>query len=86
MTSDRVELIVDDQRMAARPADTIAAALVRSGRLSWRSDLAGAPRGMFCGIGTCFDCTLTVDGQPGVRACLTPVRPGMSVVTNAGPH
>lgn len=84
MTNGRVELTVDGQRTAALATDTIAAALVRSGRLHWRSDLAGAPRGMFCGIGTCFDCTLTVNGQPGVRACLTRVRPGMSVMTGEG--
>lgn len=79
-----MELIVDGQPVPARPSDTVGAALLRTGRLHWRRDLAGSPRGMFCGIGTCFDCTLTVDGNPGVRACLTRVHPGMSVETSDG--
>ncbi|MGW2362580.1 2Fe-2S iron-sulfur cluster-binding protein, partial [Streptomyces phaeofaciens] len=26
------------------------------------------PRGVFCGIGVCFDCLVTVDGRPNQRA------------------
>ena len=26
-------------------------------------------RGMFCGMGICFDCLVPVDGRPNVRAC-----------------
>jgi predicted molibdopterin-dependent oxidoreductase YjgC len=40
-----------------------------------------APRGLFCGMGLCFDCLVTVDGRGDVRACITPVRDGMRVVT-----
>ena len=36
---------------------------------------------MFCGIGVCFDCLVTVNGAPKVRACLTPVAEGMIVQT-----
>ena len=39
----------------------------------------GAPRGVFCGMGVCFDCLVTVDDRSGVRACVTPVRDGMRV-------
>jgi predicted molibdopterin-dependent oxidoreductase YjgC len=30
-------------------------------------------------MGVCFECLVMVDGQPGQRACLVPVRPGMQV-------
>lgn len=43
----------------------------------------GAPRGLFCGMGLCFDCLVTVDGRPDVRACMTPVRDGMQIETVA---
>ena len=39
----------------------------------------GSARGLFCGMGLCFDCLVRVDGRPGVRACVTPVRDGMRV-------
>jgi sarcosine oxidase subunit alpha len=32
-------------------------------------------------MGVCFDCAMTIDGQAGLRACMTPVRDGMSVET-----
>jgi sarcosine oxidase subunit alpha len=32
-------------------------------------------------MGTCFECRVTVDGVAQRRACLEPVRSGMTVVT-----
>lgn len=77
-----VTLTVDGQPLEARAGDTVAAALVAAGRLGFRTTRRGqAPRGVFCGMGICFDCVVTVDGVAGVRACVTPVAPGMAVET-----
>lgn len=59
----------DGQPVEAREGQTIAGALIASGRASWRT-AAGAERGVFCGIGICQDCIVTVNGAAGVRACL----------------
>ncbi|HPB72115.1 MAG TPA: (2Fe-2S)-binding protein [Phycicoccus sp.] len=76
------EFTVDGLPVAYAEGQTIAAALVASGRLAWRTTRGrGAPRGVFCGIGVCFDCLVTVDGTPGHRACLVLARPGMAVST-----
>ena len=62
------------------PADiTLAAALLNLGVTAFRRDLTQNARGPVCGIGTCFECRVTVDGVTNVRACLEPVRDGMSV-------
>lgn len=37
------------------------------------------PRGMFCGIGVCFDCIVTIDGVTNQRACITQLRDGMRI-------
>jgi predicted molibdopterin-dependent oxidoreductase YjgC len=64
--------------LQARDGQTVAAALTAAGVRSWRTTRRGArPRGLFCGIGACFDCLLTIDGRPAQRACLVPVRDGM---------
>lgn len=64
--------------LEASEGQSVAAALTAAGVRSWRITRRGArPRGLFCGIGTCFDCLLTIDGRPGQRACLVPVRDGM---------
>ena len=44
---------------------------------------AGTARGGFCGMGVCLECRVTVDGRPGTRACMTEVRDGMEVATDA---
>ena len=64
--------------LQARDGQSVAAALTAAGVRSWRITRRGArPRGLFCGIGACFDCLLTIDGRPAQRACLVPVRDGM---------
>ncbi|MFF8639144.1 (2Fe-2S)-binding protein [Streptomyces pilosus] len=76
------ELIIDGEPLPFIEGQTVAAALVTAGRLSWRTSRVGRrPRGVFCGIGVCFDCLVTIDGAGGQRACLIPARPGMTVTT-----
>ncbi len=61
------------------PGDSVAAALLDAGEHSFRITRFGDPRGVFCGMGVCHECVLTIDGVPGQRACMTTVRAGMSV-------
>jgi len=72
-------ILVDGQPIPAREGQTVAAALLAAGQRVFRHTPQGAPRGLFCGMGVCFDCLVVVDGQTGQRACLTPVRSGMQV-------
>jgi hypothetical protein len=49
---------------------SIAGILLANDVLDWRTTSGRqSPRGLFCGIGVCFDCVVTVDGIPDVRAC-----------------
>ncbi|MFD2082376.1 Thioredoxin reductase [Actinopolymorpha cephalotaxi] len=73
-------LVVDGQSVAFEHGQTIAAALLAADRTSWRTTRTGRPRGIFCGIGVCFDCLVTTNGRR-VRACLEPARPGDVVTT-----
>jgi predicted molibdopterin-dependent oxidoreductase YjgC len=70
---------VDGHLVPAEPGQTVAAALIKAGITVFRHTPTGSPRGIFCGMGVCFDCTVTVDGLADQRACVTPVRPGMRV-------
>lgn len=78
-----IKLTLDGAPIAAVPGQTVGAALTAAGVTSWRSTAKkGRPRGLFCGIGICFDCLVTADGVPNQRACITPAREGMTVETN----
>ncbi|KFG72446.1 (2Fe-2S)-binding protein [Streptomyces mutabilis] len=73
---------VDGEPLGFTEGQTVAAALVAAGRVAWRTTRVGRrPRGVFCGIGVCFDCLVTIDGAAGQRACLVPARAGMTVTT-----
>lgn len=69
----------------AEEGQSVGAALLAAGHRSWRTTRhAGAPRGLFCGIGICFDCLVVVNGRPNQRACLTEARDGDRVEPQEG--
>ncbi len=79
------EITFDGRPVRALPGQSIAAALWAAGILAWRTTRkGGAPRGAFCGIGSCYDCLATVNGRPNRRACLLRARPGDAVTTQEG--
>jgi D-hydroxyproline dehydrogenase subunit gamma len=75
-----IELVVDGAPLRAPAGQSLAAALMASGRVALRDSPAGSPRGLYCGIGVCQECRVVVDGSV-VRACVTPVEAGMRVTT-----
>jgi predicted molibdopterin-dependent oxidoreductase YjgC len=77
-----ITVFVDDEPIEAYEGETIGAALLASGRrVLRRTSYAAAPRGLFCGMGVCFDCAVDVDGRHRLRACITEVRDGMRIST-----
>jgi predicted molibdopterin-dependent oxidoreductase YjgC len=83
--SPEIRFTFDGLSMTAGEDQSIAAALIENGILSWRTTRFGdRPRGLFCGIGVCFDCLVTVNGEPNVRACISAVEPGDDVRTQVG--
>jgi D-hydroxyproline dehydrogenase subunit gamma len=78
-----VELTVDGRRIEARAGQSLGAALLSGGHVALRHSPSGAPRGLYCGIGVCFECRVHVEGRGEVLSCLTPVEPGMRVTTGS---
>ena len=78
-------LRVDGERVPAHAGETVAAALLAAGRRALRRTAGrGAPRGVYCAMGVCGECIMVVDGEPGVRTCVTLAAPGMTVQTQHG--
>ncbi|MCK4473443.1 MAG: (2Fe-2S)-binding protein [Anaerolineae bacterium] len=81
----KITIEVDGQPIAAFEGEPIAAALLAAGYKVFRYTVKKSePRGVFCAIGRCTDCVMTVDGRPNVRTCITPAVDGMKVQTQAG--
>jgi len=65
--------------------EPIAAALLAVGERVLRyTDRHEQPRGIYCNIGHCYECRVTVDGVTSVRACITPLVQGMQVQRQSG--
>lgn len=80
-----MKITVNGEQINAKPGQTVAAALLSSGRDSWRTTrINGRPRGVFCGIGACHDCLVIVNGTPDVRACQRTVREDDAITTQQG--
>jgi predicted molibdopterin-dependent oxidoreductase YjgC len=79
--SEMVVFTVDGDELAAPARQSIAAALLTAGRTVLRHGPAGGPRGVYCGIGACFECRVHVEGRGAVLGCVTPVEPGMRITT-----
>ncbi|QPZ38057.1 (2Fe-2S)-binding protein [Paramicrobacterium chengjingii] len=68
--AEHVSIIVDGEQLTGSSGSTIAGVLLENGRDSWRTTSRDRrPRGIFCGIGVCYDCILTVGDERDVRAC-----------------
>jgi predicted molibdopterin-dependent oxidoreductase YjgC len=79
-----VTIELEGRPVTAYLGETVATVLLAEGHHAMRTTVQGAPRGIFCGMGVCFDCLVVVDGQPNTRACMTFVEAGMRVSRQAG--
>jgi sarcosine oxidase subunit alpha len=80
-----VPVEIDGAPVMAHPGETVAVAVLASASRRFRDDRSGAPRGMFCNMGTCSECTVWIAHGDGpwrrLRACLVPVEPALRVRT-----
>jgi predicted molibdopterin-dependent oxidoreductase YjgC len=80
----QLTITLDGQPVTAHEGETVAAVMFAQARVVVRHTTQGTPRGVFCGMGRCFDCLVAVDGVPNTRACMTWVREGMEVRSQDG--
>lgn len=78
----KITLQVDGRACAAHQGETVHAALTAGGiRILRVAGKTGESRGVFCGMGICYECRVTIDGIPDQRACMTLALDGMQIET-----
>jgi len=81
----RVYLKVDGNKIEAIEGEPILAALLANGiKVCRYTKKRNEPRGLFCAIGRCTDCVMTVNSVPNVRTCVTLVEEEMRIETQRG--
>ena len=82
---EKVVFTFDAEKLEGFSGEPIVAALHAAGVRVLRHSLRHKrPRGLFCAIGNCSSCLMTVDGVPNVRVCTEPLQAGMKVETQQG--
>lgn len=76
----KVHMTFNGEPIVAYEGETIAAALASHGYLTTRS-INSEPLGVFCNIGQCHSCVMTVNDEPSVRICMTLVHDGCKIET-----
>ena len=74
-----IQLAVNGVVISVKEGTTVAAAVLMSGAAAFRHSVTGEPRGPLCGMGICYECRVTIDGQAHSRSCQIMCRPGMQV-------
>ncbi|WP_256761861.1 (2Fe-2S)-binding protein [Cohnella sp. WQ 127256] len=78
---DTVSFTFNGKPLTGYRGEPIAAALLAAGiRTLRKHEESGNPRGLYCAIGHCMECRLSVQGKGIVRSCLTPLEDGMTVL------
>jgi predicted molibdopterin-dependent oxidoreductase YjgC len=74
---------VDGRELMAYEGETVASVLMAAGIQAFASHAEPyAPSRLFCGMGTCQQCLVTIDDLPNCQACRILACPGMKVVTS----
>ena len=79
---ETVTVTVNGRHIVVDDGSMVAAAVLKAGFV-FRRSVSGEPRSPLCGMGVCFECRVTIDGQPHSRSCQIPCRDGMEVRTDA---
>ena len=85
MSPAEIKFYFNDQEVSGYIGQSVGAALLaQSDRILRKTRFNEKGRGVFCGIGVCFDCLVVIDGISNQRACITEIKAGMKVQTQVG--
>ncbi|MBV7334736.1 (2Fe-2S)-binding protein [Chloroflexi bacterium TSY] len=77
------EIIIDGEAVSAYAGETVAALLMTLGRRTFtQPSHYNLPRTLYCAMGVCHQCLVTVNQVRDIRACMTTVEPGMTIETH----
>jgi len=79
--AEMITLRINGRFVAVPPGSSVAAAIMLSGVTTFRPSVTGEPRGPLCGMGVCFECRATINGQSHMRTCQLPAQNAMEVRT-----
>jgi D-hydroxyproline dehydrogenase subunit gamma len=83
---DLIEITIDGVAHRVPKGHTVAVAILNAGGWGVRRSVGGEVRGPVCGMGTCQECRVSIDGVAHRRSCMVVCRTGMVVATDFMPE
>lgn len=80
--AETITLSVNGRPVTLAQGSMVSAAVLVAGVESFRRSVTGERRAPLCGMGICFECRVTIDGQAHCRSCQIPCEAGMDVRTD----
>ena len=80
-----VEFQYEDEIITAIDGDNVAAALLKAGKIQFRTAKKHDTRGPYCMMGVCFECLVEIDGRPNQQACQAMISDGMQIRRQQAP-
>ena len=80
--AEAITLRINGGEVSVPAGITVAAAVARAGVTRFHTSIGGEARGPLCGMGICFECRVTVNGEPHCRSCQLLCEPGMDIRTD----
>jgi D-hydroxyproline dehydrogenase subunit gamma len=77
-TTGAITVRVNRQPIRVEIGTSVAVAVLIA-QSTCRISVTGEKRAPLCGMGTCFECRVTIDGRPHQRGCQTPCHDGMEI-------
>lgn len=74
-------LTINGQRLCVSAGSTVAAAVLMA-QTTFRRSVTGEARAPLCGMGICYECRVTINGQAHARSCQIVCVEGMEVQTD----
>jgi predicted molibdopterin-dependent oxidoreductase YjgC len=79
---ETITLSVNGRSVTVPEGSMVSTAVALSGAVIFRRSVSGEPRAPLCGMGICFECRVTVNGQPHARSCQIVCQDRMDVRTD----
>jgi predicted molibdopterin-dependent oxidoreductase YjgC len=72
---------IDGRELTVASQTSVAAAVLQSGAIAFRTSVTGQSRAALCGMGICYECRVSIDGRAHARSCQILCQSGMRIVT-----
>ena len=68
-TPDQIQIKINGKPINVARATLVAVAIAEAGVIRFRRSVSGQPRAPLCGMGTCMECRVTINGLAHSRSC-----------------